>query len=326
MLSTDHPYISADILRRYLPGLWRKHAERFPPTRSIHPLMYLPPAEVDEETRTALRYLFWYLAAMDETIKNRKFLQKSLDSIWDKDGHRRAKRVFLALGRILLPQHFGCNREIWSTMETFVVEHSREISVPDWIEYIKTLDEIDPSGMFDLKFVLSYFNFRHPIRPRDLQHHHLVQTLGPRPLQLLDRLIKQGDGNAHRFGIRGDYPPCPHFAWAQGAWHLDGRLEEPHSGWIESLDDQARPYGQCSTCFNMFGPYYTRRPRAVPRTHSARALHHVAHHDNYETESSPWELSDFRRNIPRFMRPFLHDGARYEDWLPRHGRVVEVVS
>ena len=321
MLPTDHPYISADILRRYLPGLWRRHADRFPPTRSLHPELYLPPAEVVEETWIALRYLFWYLAAMDETIKNRKFLLKSLDSIWDNDGHRRAKRVFLALGRILLPQNLGCNKEIWRTMGTFVIKHSREISVSDWIEYIKILDEIEPSGMFELKYVLRCFNYLHPIRPRDLQHHHLIQTLGPRPLQLLDRLIEQGDGNAHRFGTRGGHPPCPHFTW-----DLDGRRGQSFPWWTESLDDQVPSYGQCGPCFTTFGPYYTRQRPAAPRAHSAHALHHVAHRDHYETESSPWELSDFRRNIPRSMRPFLHDGARYEDWLPRHGRVVEVVS
>lgn len=317
-------YVHADMIRHYLPGLWRQYAGHFPPTRSIRPMTYLRRVEVNDDTWLALFYLFCYLEAIHRTSKDRRFLEKCLDHTWDTDGHRRGKRVFLALGRILSPQNFGCHYQIWLTMATFVIKHGKETS--DWVEYIKALDEIDASGRFDLEHVLRWFPWIHPTRVRDLQTHHLLHTLGPRPLQLLDRLSRESDGNIYRFGSRGGHAACCNFARAKRAWDLDERREEAFPWWTESLDDKVHLIGQCTTCFNTFGPYYTHRRPALPRARSARALRHVAHHDNYEAESSPWDFSDFRRNIPRYMRSFLHDSDRYEDWFPRHARLVEILS
>ena len=317
-------YINVSTIRSYLPCLWRKYMRDSPLAEPLRPVKYLHQGHENQYTRTALRYLFKYLKGIDDTT--REFtLEDCLEKAWNMNGPEKGKRVFLALGRILLPQNFGCHKNIWLAMEMFVTNHSNQILGFDWVEYVKMLDEIDASKRFNMEEVLWCFTALEPIHLRHLHRSRLINNLGPRPLQLLNELIRLRDGNIHHLGTRSGCRTCYNFARANRAWDLNGRREGLYPWWTESSDDDVGLIDQCHLCFSVFGPYSTHHRQALPRARRARALQHVAHDDNYEIECSPRAIDHARRDIPRFIRP-VHQDARHGPWYPRHGRVVEVIS
>lgn len=321
----SHMHVSVSTIRSYLPDLWRKYTRDFPPAELLRPVTYLHQSHENQYTRTALRYLFQYLKGIDDPT--REFtLQDCLEKAWNTDGPEKGKRLFLALGRILLPHNFGCNKNIWEAMEMFVTNHSRQILRFDWVEYVKMLDDIDASKRFNMKEVLGVLTTQEPIHHGDLRKSRLVDNLGSRPLKLLNQIIRRRDDNIHQLGTRGVCLRCYNIARAHRALDLNGRREGLYPRWTESSDDDVGLIDQCHLCFSVFGPYSTRHGRALPHARRVRALPHVAHDDNYEIEYSPRVVGHTRQDIiPRFVRP-AHQDARHVHWHPRHGRVVEIIS
>lgn len=318
-------YIRASTISRYLPCLWRRYARRFPSTKSLYPVHYLNQVHQDQCTRSALRYLFEYLEEIDITAGKCTYLQESLDNAWFTHGPRRGrgKGTFIALGRILLPENFGCNKDIWSTMERFVRIHSNEIfesSSFDWVAYIRVLDEIDACKRFDLTKVIWCFSAFNDIRLQDLHNIHWIESLGPRPLRLLEKAIRLRASNAHKCEMGFGCPNCYNLAQHKRVSDLDWRRGGSYP-WC--FDGDLGPVDQCELCFRVLGPLFASYRWALPRAREAGSPHHAAHHDHYETECSPRGFGDVRPDTPRFMQPFSHDAGH---WYPRHGQWVEVMT
>lgn len=322
----DHvTYIRATTIQQYLPDLWRRYARHFHPNKSLCPLNYLYQPHQDERTRNLLYYLFGYLERVDTTRRKSTILQDFLNHVWIIDGPRDGREAFLGLGYIFLPENFGCNKEIWLTMKNFVMDHRMEIFGSDWVEYIKVLDKIDARQRFSLLEVIWCFaSFTH-LQLRQLHSHHMIKTLGPRPLKLLDGLIKRRDGNIEGFGIGVGCITCYNLARCKKACDLDARGGEPDLWWTECFEGDFGPADQCELCFRVLGPLRARYRWPLPRAREAGLLHHAAPHGNYETERPRRVFNDIRLDVPRFMQPFFDD-VRYGPRFPRRGRPVEVVS
>lgn len=333
-------YIRASTISRCLPCLWRRYVRNSPYMTSLRPTKYLYQAPNDPLIRTALRNLFEYLEEIDDAQGNSTRLLESLEYAWDTSGPRpfRAQGAFSALGFILLPENFGCNIEIWSTMETYVTRHCAEIldqSPFGWLEYIRVLDRIDEYKMFDLTNILSCFIVQRDIRLQDLQDIRWTGQMEPRPLKYLERLIRQRESRKHRTDTGFPCATChkrirqqEQYLNARNAWIRDLERRRgkspPWAGRFDDDDDMG-PQDQCEACFRVFGPLPP--PRwALPRSRDMGLLTHAPHindPDNYEIQRSHRPYPEDRSDMPRFFQPFVPDVGR---WHPRHGHRVEIMS
>ena len=316
--------IRASIISRYLPDLWRRYTREYPRNTPLQPVNYLRQSYPDKCTRLVLRYLFRYLQAIENTTRECTLLQEYLDNAWVVCGPRRGKDIFFSLGHILLPQNFGCHKDIWLTIQMFVINHSNEILEFDWVEYIKLLDEIDASNQCSLKEALWCFTLLTPVYSQDLHERHLIRSLGPRLLKILSQHIRRRDRNIHQFLMGFGCINCYYLAHYKVAWDID-RRRESYLPWVEYFDSDIGMANECQYCSRVFRPIYNRHRRALARKRAAGSPHHAAHHDNYETEISPWGFNGVRQNIPRFMQPFPHN-VRYGRWDPRLPRWEDVMT
>lgn len=318
--------IRASTIHRYLPNLWQRYVRRCTPIDRLIPVHYLRHVEMDRYVREVLKYLFGYLTEIDHTSGPHTYLHDCLETAWITHGPQGRQKVFSALGRILSPENFGCNAEIWETMETFVIKHGSEILRPGkWFEYVRVLDEVDKSNKFGLEGFLCWMIASTQINLRHLQQSTSVDKLQPRTLKLLGTLIRQRDSNGQGFGTGHG---CLHFYENARRMRLgdrNGRRGESHVRWTDYSNEEIGPVDQCERCFQLYGPVRAnhRLPRPRTRARSADCLDRVSHHDHYETEISPWIFDS--ADIPRYMQPFFHE-AGHRHFYPRHDHRVEVVG
>lgn len=329
-------YIRASTISRYLPCLWRRYVRRVPFVMSLRPANYLREVRLDQYTRRALRTLVEYLEDVDDGPGKSLHLFESLEDAWKTPVTRRraGERTFAALGHVFQPDNFGCNSEIWSTMETFVILHCADIvedSAMPWTEYIRILDAMDEWQRFDLTDVLQRFIWLKNIRLQDLHDVHWIGKMGSRPLKHLEMLIRQKDSIIYSFENRtlcwnclstalqrGQYLPWRN-NWVKNFERRGGKTLR----WFEYPGDALGPPDQCENCFRTFGPLPARRWE-LPRICEPGLLAQAPLGDNYEIDrDARGFFGGIRPDIPRFMQPFVQEAGH---WHPRHGHRVEVMS
>lgn len=114
----------------------------------------------DRITCKALRYLFDYLEEIDHGIRRSTALSDRLNNPWDsaRHGPNEERNLFMALGRILHTDSFGCNPNLQSIMKAYVMCHCADIvrgRRDGWIDYVNVLEGIGIDRT-EMAQVLSY--------------------------------------------------------------------------------------------------------------------------------------------------------------------------
>ena len=197
-------------LDQYLPRLMR--------FVKSYPRNYPIPAEdclgFGENNHTAftLDIIFRYLRQIDR-LGTSSYLLDALENHWIESWPRNqaTKQLFSHLGRVLGPNGFGCCRDIWNTMQQFLIRHCTDIvkdSLYGWTSYINALENaykgVIESRSLDLTAPLSEILWKAKLDGPKLADLARQGQLSKNSLSILDRLIYARRPHEHPLQLK--YP------------------------------------------------------------------------------------------------------------------------
>lgn len=196
--------VDSSTIQAYLPKLWRHHGREiaharflslddyYPHRRRIHPY--------------AIHLLGQYLCEVDRKPAVSAALSTGLEEVRSMSTYRVCDarsltgEVFVSLGLLFDPKHFGCNARIFSELESFFQRHCSGIfqEAPDyWMRHLQALDRMslnlirkNPTIMAS---ILSSVVYETRLRSRDRRLLFQAWNLSERTQHILATLVSKDE-------------------------------------------------------------------------------------------------------------------------------------
>lgn len=226
-------HLRPETIYLYLPNYYLALTDNSP--IAVHPEKLI---HADRITCKALRYLFDYLEEIDQGIGTSTALSERLISA--RQGPYERRNLFMALGRILHTECFGCHPNLQSIMTAYVMWHCADIvrgRIDGWIDYVNALEGIG-IDQTEMAQVLSYFMNEYEKNYGRFYDYGSDGRLSYKILDLLDRLKIEADKRHARAR-----QSCEHCDQRPALGHGDPRMIRP----MHNYGDHGL-HGRCYLC------------------------------------------------------------------------------
>ncbi|MCJ1269199.1 hypothetical protein MMC22_009088 [Lobaria immixta] len=210
-------HLRPETIYLYLPNYYLALTDNNP--IAVHPEKLI---HADRITCKALRYLFDYLEEIDQGIGTSTALSDRLISA--RHGPYERRNLFMALGRILHTECFGCHLNLQSIMKAYVMWHCADIvrgRIGGWIDYVNALEGIGIDRT-EMAQVLSYIMNEYEKNYGLFYDYGSDGRLSYKILHLLDRLKIDADKRHARAR-----QSCEHCSQRPAHGHGDRRMIRP---------------------------------------------------------------------------------------------------